>query len=145
MDKGPDYTQVDILSRLRQKSPASKRGTVTTRKTDQGQTTTTITTATIAKTATTKKEEIGRHSLTYGEFTKGALETIIDMMKSVSDIIKAADIPHVSKNKKMKESYDLGENSIFLDLGSGAGKPCIHAAITCNCLAMGLELHEGRI
>lgn len=54
----------------------------------------------------------------YGELTLGSMSIVIN---------------------KMKEHTDLNSTSIFLDVGSGLGKPTIHVAQAADCVSIGVE------
>jgi hypothetical protein len=54
----------------------------------------------------------------YGELTLGSMSTVI---------------------KKMKEITDLNSTSIFLNVGSGLGKPTIHVSQAADCVSIGVE------
>jgi len=43
------------------------------------------------------------------------------------------------------ESYNLTENSSFLDIGSGFGKPVFHAAMQTHCYSKGIEVVPARV
>jgi hypothetical protein len=43
-----------------------------------------------------------------------------------------------------KDKYNLNKNSLFLDIGSGFGKPVIHTAFQCNCECLGIEVVPAR-
>ncbi|CAK4693454.1 hypothetical protein LEN26_006474 [Aphanomyces euteiches] len=60
----------------------------------------------------------------YGEITKKSMGNIIDFMV---------------------ENCELNENSVFLDIGSGLGKPNFHAAVTPGvAISYGVELEDQR-
>ena len=40
--------------------------------------------------------------------------------------------------------YRLDENSVFFDLGSGFGKPCMHMSYKVGCRSYGLEMENVR-
>lgn len=44
-----------------------------------------------------------------------------------------------------KEDYNLKENSTFLDIGSGFGKPVFHASLLTYCLSKGIEVVPARV
>lgn len=50
------------------------------------------------------------------------------------------------KDKQLfpKDKYNLNKNSLFLDIGSGFGKPVIHTAFQCNCECLGIEVVPAR-
>jgi cyclopropane fatty-acyl-phospholipid synthase-like methyltransferase len=43
------------------------------------------------------------------------------------------------------EEYDLKENSTFLDIGSGFGKPVFHASMQTYCKSLGIEIVPARV
>ena len=51
---------------------------------------------------------------------------LINVMQNISKLI-----PHSEQNylEGTLESYDLNEDGLFIDIGSGFGKPVYHAAI----------------
>jgi len=44
-----------------------------------------------------------------------------------------------------KEDYNLNENSTFLDIGSGFGKPVFHASLQTYCHSKGIEVVPARV
>ena len=51
----------------------------------------------------------------------------------------------MSKNAEITDSYNLNSKSFFVDIGSGLGKPVLHAAISSDCLSVGIEIDKSRI
>jgi hypothetical protein len=43
------------------------------------------------------------------------------------------------------EEYNLTENSTFLDIGSGFGKPVFHASMQTYCRSKGIEVVPARV
>jgi len=44
-----------------------------------------------------------------------------------------------------KDDYNLKENSTFLDIGSGFGKPVFHASLQTYCQSKGIEVVPARV
>lgn len=44
----------------------------------------------------------------------------------------------------LNDKYNLNKNSLFLDIGSGFGKPVFHTAFQCNCESFGIEIVPAR-
>ena len=43
------------------------------------------------------------------------------------------------------EDYNMNENSSFLDIGSGFGKPNFHCALQVGCFSKGIEVVPARV
>lgn len=43
------------------------------------------------------------------------------------------------------EEYNLTDKSLFLDIGSGFGKPVFHASMQTYCKSMGIEVVPARV
>jgi hypothetical protein len=71
----------------------------------------------------------------YGEHTMDAFNQLINFMKDIckQSRFKELHLPN-------EEDYSLDENSVFFDLGSGMGKPCMHVAYRLGCKSYGLEM-----
>lgn len=65
---------------------------------------------------------------------------MVNALKNVSHYIEKMKVENVYNNGEYKKTYDMNENSIFLDIGSGMGKPCLHLAVSVDCLSFGIEL-----
>jgi len=52
---------------------------------------------------------------------------------------------HESYLKYKKEDYKLTEESTFIDIGSGFGKPVFHGAMLAGCYSKGVEIVPARV
>ena len=78
----------------------------------------------------------------YGEITKGHMTQILTLMQHITDLLPA------EKHKDLIEpidSYNISEESHFLDIGSGFGKPVFHAAMQIGCESKGIEVVPARV
>jgi hypothetical protein len=75
------------------------------------------------------------------------MTSLFNLFQSISKIL---DLKSKS-DKKFKDSliykpeeYNMNENSLFLDMGSGFGKPVFHAAFQVGCESKGIEVVPAR-
>jgi hypothetical protein len=76
------------------------------------------------------------------------MTSLINLMQNISNLIE-----HSCKyDDKFKESlvyspecYNLNKESLFLDIGSGFGKPVFHAAFQVGCESKGIEVVPARV
>ena len=66
-------------------------------------------------------------------------------MSTASERIISKKIRKISYYREYCDSFDIGPNSIFLDIGSGLGRPVLDIAVTSNCLSLGIEVVDSRI
>lgn len=78
----------------------------------------------------------------YGEITKGAMQSFLSILQVVDKYFKPEHEAYLTDSK---EEYRLTENSTFIDIGSGFGKPVYHAAMQVGCLSKGVEIVPARV
>lgn len=68
-----------------------------------------------------------------------------NLLQNISDVIKSLkDFPKIKLIGDV-DSYNLTSNSLFLDIGSGFGKPVFHSAFQLNCESLGIEVVPARV
>ena len=60
-------------------------------------------------------------------------------------MIRNKNLDKISRNTEYCDSFNLGPQSIFLDIGSGIGRPVINAAFAADCLSIGIEVVPSRV
>jgi hypothetical protein len=78
----------------------------------------------------------------YGEITKGAMQKFFSILQNVDKLFGAEHEPFLKYNK---EDYKLTENDTFIDIGSGFGKPVVHAAMQIGWYSKGVEIVPARV
>lgn len=78
----------------------------------------------------------------YGEITKGAMQKFLQILQNIDQAFGPEHEPYLKFKKK---DYNLTENDIFIDIGSGFGKPVFHAAIQVGCHSKGVEIVPARV
>lgn len=58
--------------------------------------------------------------------------------------ITSKQLGYMSK-AKLREFYAINSNSRFLDIGSGSGRPTIHAALMFDIISQGMEMVSSRV
>lgn len=79
----------------------------------------------------------------YGEITPGSLVNMFNLFQNISRLISKTGDFNFSEEKA--ESYNMKSNSLFLDIGSGFGKPNFHAALQVGCISYGVEVVPARV
>lgn len=68
------------------------------------------------------------------------MEHILEKMRNIDFTAKNLYIPKLNG-----ESFNISEKSLFLDIGSGFGKPVFHAAFSVGCNSWGIEILPPRV
>lgn len=79
----------------------------------------------------------------YGEITKGALQHLLSKIQRCTELLLTEE--QLNRLPFPKEDYNLKENSTFLDIGSGFGKPVFHASLQTYCHSKGIEVVPARV
>ena len=85
----------------------------------------------------------------YGEISMYSMTNLMNLFQNASLLIK----DYIDKGKLLKnslkfqnvEEYNMNQNSFFLDIGSGFGKPVFHAAFQVGCKSVGYEVVPARV
>jgi hypothetical protein len=75
------------------------------------------------------------------------MTSLFNLMQNINKLIeiKTKDTKLRSLLIGAPESYNMNENSLFLDIGSGFGKPVFHAALQVDCESKGIEVVPARV
>lgn len=84
----------------------------------------------------------------YGEIAMGSMTSLFNLMQNISKFIKVK----ISSDEELEESliyspeeYNMTKDSLFLDIGSGFGKPVFHSALQVGCKSKGIEVVPARV
>ena len=85
----------------------------------------------------------------YGEISMYSMTNLMNLFQNASILIK----DYIDKGKLLNnslkyqnvEDYNMNQNSFFLDIGSGFGKPVFHAAFQVGCKSVGYEVVPARV
>lgn len=84
----------------------------------------------------------------YGEITQGSTLQLLNLFQNVSTFLEyksSADKTFKNSLIHAPKDYNLTYNSLFLDIGSGFGKPVFHAALQIGCESLGIEVVPARV
>ena len=85
----------------------------------------------------------------YGEISMFSMINLMNLFQNSSILIKNYIERGKLPEKKLKyqniEEYNMNENSFFLDIGSGFGKPVFHCAYQVGCKSCGVEVVPARV
>jgi hypothetical protein len=73
----------------------------------------------------------------------GAFKALLTELQRCSALLLEGD--HINHLPFALGDYDLTENSTFLDIGSGFGKPVFHASLQTYCHSKGIEVLAPRV
>lgn len=74
------------------------------------------------------------------------MTSLFNLLQNISVLIEET----ISKDKSIKlkyspNEYNMDNNSLFLDIGSGFGKPVLHSALQVGCRSVGVEVVPARV
>lgn len=85
----------------------------------------------------------------YGEISMYSMSNLMNLFQNASILIKDNIDKGKLLNNSLKyqnvEDYNMNQNSYFLDIGSGFGKPVYHAAFQVGCKSVGYEVVPARV
>lgn len=84
----------------------------------------------------------------YGEISQGSTSALLNLFQSMSTIIEYKCKTDTKFNESLlytAEEYNMTTNSLFLDIGSGFGKPVYHSALQVGCESLGIECVPARV
>ena len=76
--------------------------------------------------------------LGYGEISTASMTQLFNFLMNIDTYLE-------QENYCLTESYNLTNNSYFLDIGSGFGKPVFHCAYQAGCICQGIEVVPARV
>ena len=83
----------------------------------------------------------------YGEISMGAMVGLFNLFQNISQLISFYIQNNSLPEKKLKyeiNDYNIKKDSLFLDIGSGFGKPIFHCAYQVGCKCLGIEVVPAR-
>jgi hypothetical protein len=83
----------------------------------------------------------------YGEISMGAMIGLFNLFQNISQLISFYIQNNSLSEKKLKyeiNDYNIRKDSLFLDIGSGFGKPIFHCAYQVGCKSLGIEVVPAR-
>ena len=84
----------------------------------------------------------------YGEISMGSMTGLMNLYQNCSILIEDEISKKNLDKKKLKyppKDYNMNNNSFFLDIGSGFGKPVFHSAFQVGCKSVGIEVVPARV
>jgi len=84
----------------------------------------------------------------YGEIALGSMTSLLNLFQNISKLIEYNS--HKSHEFESlliygPEEYNMTQDSAFLDIGSGFGKPVFHSALQVGCYSKGVEVVPARV
>ena len=71
------------------------------------------------------------------------MNDLLNLFQNMSALVSSNEYTKILIDKPA--SYDLNQKSLFLDIGSGFGKPVFHAAYHSGCESLGIEVVPARV
>jgi len=71
------------------------------------------------------------------------MNDLFNLFQSMSALLESCEFSNILINDPA--SYNMSKKSLFLDIGSGFGKPVFHAAFQVGCESLGIEVVPARV
>lgn len=76
------------------------------------------------------------------------MTSLYNLFQNISKLIVAESLSNLNFKESLlypPSDYNMNENSLFLDIGSGFGKPVFHSALQVGCESKGIEVVPARV